>query len=574
MTMHKSHLPNAETLLVHFRRIEQLKRDALTMPSLLLGAEELCDLELLLHRSLFPMQGYMNKAEYESVLDSMRLPGGEFWPLPVVLAAERSLASQLRPGDRIALRDQEGFMLAVLFVEDVWEPDLAHEAKAVFGTADAERHPGVARLMLHNGSLYIGGRVEGIHMPQHYDFASLRRTPAELHRFFSERGWTSVIGFQHDAPLHRMHREMLLAAALETGGKLLISPLIGPAFLSDVSHFTLVRCLQHFMKHLPPNLGTLHLTPMRRRGAGPRGALMQALLNRNYGCTHFLVHEHHDAPLPQDTTFYPARAAFEAVDRHKADLDIEPLLVRPRVYVREFDMFSLPEEVNPGVATLDITRTELKARLLHDEPLPEWFSFPEVIEEICRAMPPRCKQGFTVFLTGLSGAGKSTLAKVLYVKLLELQDRPVTLLDGDIVRRNLSSELSFSEEHRNLNVRRIGFVASEITKNRGIAICAPIAPYAHSRTEARDIVEQYGGFVEVFVSTPLEVCEQRDRKGLYAKARAGLIKGVTGVDDPYEAPATPDVDIDTTEIAPSEGVETILQYLRQQGFLKQNARSN
>lgn len=560
-------IPNAESLLVHFRRIERLKKDAVNMPSLFLSPEELCDLELLLNRGLFPLLGYMNRQDYESVLEDMRLQNGVFWPFPVTLRAPREQAASLAPGSQVSLCDPEGFMLAVLQVEDVWEPDLEREAKAVFSTRDPLSHPEAARLMAGKDVLYLGGRVEGVHMPQHYDFIHLRRSPSQLHREFSERGWHSVLGFQCETPLHCMHKEMLLSSALELGAKLLISPLIGPTHATNVSHFTLVRCHEHFIKHLPRNAAMLHLTPLRRLGAGPRGALMHALVSRNFGCSHFMVHEHHDEPESAGGPFYPAAAALEALERHKNDLDIEPVPVRPRVYVRDFNMFVLPEEAKEGMEAVEISHDDLSRMLEKGEPVPEWFSFPEIIEELRRATPPRSQQGFTLFLTGLSGAGKSTLAKVLYVKLLELQDRPVTLLDGDIVRRNLSSELTFSKEHRQLNVRRIGFVASEITKNRGIAICAPIAPYEDSRLEARSLVSHYGGFVEIYMSTPLEVCEQRDRKGLYAKAKAGLIQGVTGVDDPYEPPRLPEVAIDTTEITPSEGAALILKHLVREGYL-------
>jgi len=569
-TQHVSHvapMPNAESLLVHFRRIEQLKRNAVNMPSLFLRPEELCDLELLLNRGLFPLQGYMCRQDYERVLQDMHLAEGVFWPLPVTLAVNPEMAAKLEPGSQVSLCDPEGFMLAVLLVEEMWQPDVEAEAEMVYGTRDPLRHPSAARVLARKGCFYLGGRVEGVHMPQHYDFVHLRRRPSQLHQDFSERGWNRVMGFQASTPLHRMHREMLLTSAVESGAKLLISPLIGPTFATDVSHFTLVRCFEHFMSHLPRNAGMLHLTPMRRRGAGPRGALMHAIINRNYGCSHFMVHEHHDDPLSDSEPFYPKHAALEAVQERQEELDIVPELVRPRVYVPDFNMFVLPEELKEGMQAVNISHMQLCRHLDGGREVPEWFSFPEIIEELCKAMPPRSQQGFTLFLTGLSGAGKSTLAKVLYVKLLELQDRPVTLLDGDIVRHNLSSELTFSREHRHLNVRRIGFVASEITKNRGIAICAPIAPYEESRQEARAMISRYGGFVEVYMSTPLETCEKRDRKGLYAKAKAGVIKGVTGVDDPYEPPSSPEITVDTTDITPSEGAAQILEHLRDKGYL-------
>ncbi len=561
------HMPHAESLLVHFRRIEQLKKASVTMPSVFLNAAQLSDLELLLNRALFPLQGYMCRQDYQNVLEDMRLADGAFWPLPLVMAVPRELGMTLEAGMQVSLCDPEGFMLAVLMLEDVWEPDIASEARAVFGSNAPLNHPCAAGMLSRQGCLYLGGAVEGVHMPQHYDFTHLRRSPSWLHREFSERGWGRIMGFQHTTPLHCMHREMLLSTAVEAGAKLLVSPLVGPTLATDVSHFTLVRCFEHFMNHLPRNAGVLHVTPMRPYGAGPRGALMQALINRNYGCSHFMVHAHHDDPCGPDAPFYPAHAALEALETHAQDLDIVPEPVRPRVYAPDFSMFVLPEELKEGVKGVDISHSELCALLDEGGDVPAWFSYPEVIQELCRATPPRWQQGLTLFLTGLSGAGKSTLAKVLYVKLLELQDRPVTLLDGDIVRRNLSSELTFTKGHRHLNVRRIGFVASEITKNRGIAICAPIAPYEKSRREARELVATYGGFVEIFMSTPLAVCEQRDRKGLYAKGRAGIIKGVTGVDDPYESPQQPELNIDTTDITPSEGAEIILEHLRKQGYL-------
>ncbi len=560
-------LPNSESLLVHFRRIELLKQESVNMPSLNLDTDALCDLELLLNRGFFPLLGYMDRADYESVLENMRLADGCFWPFPITLAVGEQLAASLHPGCQLALRDSEGFMLAVLTVGEIWQPDLEKEARLVYGTTDPHEHPGVAKLYEHKGAYYVGGHLEGIHFPQHYDFTHLRRTPAEMHRTFSERGWRQVIGFQDSVPLHRMQREMLLSAAVEAGAKLLISPLIGPSFATDVGHFSLVRCYDHFIHHLPRNAAMLNLCPIRHRGAGPRGALLHAMINRNYGCSHFLVHEQHDDPFMNGKGYYPPGAALQALETHRQDIDIIPMPVRSRVYVEDFSKFLLPGEIKDGVRAVDISQEELRRRLDHGLDVPEWYSFPEVIEEMCRAVPPKSQQGFTLFLTGLSGAGKSTVAKVLYVKLLEIQGRPVTLLDGDIVRRNLSSELTFTKEHRNLNVSRIGYVASEITKNRGIAICAPIAPYDESRLYGRELVSQYGGYILIYMATPLEVCEQRDRKGLYAKAKAGVIKGVTGIDDPYEVPANAEIVIDTTELTPSEAAEQVLRYLREQGYI-------
>jgi len=575
-----------ETLLVHGPRIELLRRQAVGMPSVFLDAPGLCDLELLLGRGYFPLCGYATRREYESILDDGRLPDGTVWPIPITLPLSGELARGLSPGDAVSLRDPEGFMLAVLRVAETWRPDLCREALAVFGTDDPSRHPGVERLFRRQGTWYAAGGVEGVAFPQHYDFRGLRRTPAQTRDLFATRGWRRVLGYQDATPLHRMHREMLLTAAAEQGARLFISPLTPPSLFTEVGAFPAVRCYEHFVRHMPRDVALLGLTPLYSRGAGPRGALLQAIVNRNYGCTHFLVHENHDDPFPGDAPFYPPWAALEALeamgsldapegldapessespdsmDAGRGRLDIVPVAVRPRRYVPAFSLYLEPREIKADIESEAVSHADLTARLGRGEDIPEWYAFPEVLRELLRTHPTPAHLGFTLFLTGLSGAGKSTLAKVLSIRLLECQDRPVSLLDGDIVRRHLSSELTFSKEHRNLNVQRIGYVASEITKNRGIALCAPIAPYPESRRQAREMVSRFGPFIEIHISTPLSVCEQRDRKGLYAKARAGIIHGVTGVDDPYLPPENPELRIDTTQGTPLEAAEIVLAYLK------------
>ncbi len=554
--------PPAGTLLVDAAQAAKLRRAAVDFPSASLDAEALLDLELLLDGWFSPLSGYLSQADHASVLSDMRLASGEFWPLPITLPVAPELARTLSPGGHLALRDQEGFMLAVLGVEEIFEADPVRESMALFGHADPDRHPGAARLLARQGLFHAAGRVLGLHVPQHSDFLSLRRRPEILRRVFAKRGWRRIIGFPTTAPLHRMHREVLLSEALRADAGLLVSPVFNPRGLVDVRHFTLVRCLRRFLEHLPHSLALLSIMPWRQSDAGPRGALLQALALANAGCTHFLVEPGEAAgrdPGPD--------AVLAALREHREDLGIIPLRFRPRVYVKRYHLFVAPEDAAPDMVGETTSHARICSRLEMGQEMPAWASFPEVIEELRRAIPPRDRQGFTLFFTGLSGAGKSTLAKMLYVKLLEAQDRPVTLLDGDIVRRHLSRELGFSREHRHINVTRIGFVASEITKNRGIAICAPIAPYAASRAEVREMVAEHGGFFEIHVSTPLSVCEGRDRKGLYARARAGLITGVTGVDDPYEPPVAPELAIDTTDIAPEEAVRTILDHLRDQGYL-------
>ncbi len=561
----------SESLLVHFRRVESLKEAALDYRAISLNKRQLCDLELLLNRAFYPLRGYLNRADYESVLDSMRLADGTLWPVPVCLDVNRKLGETLTPGEPVALTDEEGFMLAILTVEEIWEPDKAREAKAVYGTDDPAKHPGVNQLLNKMGPCYVAGTLEGIQLPVHYDFRELRLTPSDTHRIFSRNGWRNVIGFQSEDNLHCAHREMTLRAAREAGASILLQPVVGLTHPGDLEHYTRVRCYQEIVKKYPKSMISMGLIPLATRQAGPREALWHAIIRKNYGCSHFMVSDDHSDPFANqngNSRFYPLRAAQEMVKAHEEETSIEMVPLKKMVYVEDKAEYLPEDEVKRDVNVKRISSSELRRRLEKGLDIPEWFSYPEVVAELRRAYPPRSKQGFTIFLTGLSGAGKSTVAKVLVVKFMEMRDRPVTLLDGDIVRQNLSSELTFSKEHRNLNITRIGFVAGEITKNGGIAICAPIAPYEESRRHNRDLISRYGGYIEVYLSTRLAICEQRDRKGLYAKARANKIKGVTGIDDPYIEPSNPDITIDTSELTPDEAAQEILLYLEEQGYVR------
>ncbi len=559
----------SESLIVHFRRSEALKQHAVDYPSVDLNARQLCDLELLLTRATYPLNGYLCRRDYESVLESMHLADGTLWPMPVCLDVSEKVAQAVKPGGCLAVRDQEGFMLAVLRVEDVWQPDLLREAEAVFGICDPDRHPGVRRFLDETGKWYVGGTLEGLHLPLHFDFAEHRLTPSDSHRRFTMAGWRRIIGFQTEKHLHCAHKEMIFRAAREAGASILLQPVAGPRTPGDLDYYTLVRSYQAFVKHFSGNMIQLALLPYASRKAGPREALFQAVIRKNYGCTHFMVADDQADPFAgEGELFYPRGAAQEMVAAYAEESGIGMIPLDPMVFVEDRAEYVPRSEVSDVMGVREISSRELRRRLEHGLDIPEWFSFPDVVEELRKAYPPRHKQGITVFLTGLSGAGKSTVAKVLQAKFLEMRERPVTLLDGDIVRLNLSSELSFSKEHRELNVRRIGFVASEITKNGGIAICAPIAPYPESRHYNRELISRYGGYVEVHMNTPLAVCEQRDRKGLYAKARAGIVKGVTGIDDPYIAPQHPEIVIDTTQLTPSEAAREIMLYLEQEGYIR------
>lgn len=560
----------SESLIVHFRRAEQLRAEAVELTSIDLRIRQLHDLEALLNRACYPLSGYLGRQDYESVLQDMRLADGSVWPMPMCLDVSESFASTLENGQRVALNDREGFLLAILTVQDTWCPDKKAEALAVYGTTNAEVHPGVKNLYEQVGSWYVGGTLEGVTLPIHYDFRELRLTPSETHRLFLQYGWRRVLGFHAREYLNCAHREMVLAAARESGASIFLHPAVGLDHPGNREHYTHVHCYQEFVQHFPKNMMLLGIIPMAERYAGPREALWHAMIRKNYGCSHFMVAEDHGDPFAGigKELYYPKGAARGLVDSMAEEIGISMVPERPMGYVEEKAQYVFLDELKDDATVKDITSEELKRRLEWGLEIPAWYSYPGVVAELRRAFPPRSKQGFTIFLTGLSGSGKSTIAKVLMVRFMEMRDRPVTLLDGDIVRKNLSSELTFSKEHRDLNVTRIGFVASEITKNGGIALCAPIAPYEGPRKENRELISRYGGYIEIHVATPLEVCEQRDRKGLYAKARAGLVKGVTGVSDPYVPPVNPELTIDTTQMTPAEAVQEIFLYLEEQGYIQ------
>ncbi len=549
-------------------KASELKNACADVPSWNLTDRQICDLELLSNGALSPLSGFMARADYSSVCRHMELADGTLWPMPIMLDVSGETAEAAEEQEMLALRDPEGVMLAVVHVEEVWEPDLQEEAEAVFGTTDPE-HPGVAHLLNHTNRCYVGGPLETVEVPAHYDFADYRLSPAELRRRLSWLGWRRVVAFQTRNPMHRAHFELTLRAARELEASLLIHPVVGMTKPGDVDHYTRVRCYLGLLDHYPRNTVVMSLLPLAMRMAGPREALWHAIIRQNYGCTHFIVGRDHAGPgkKPNGESFYGSYDAHELLEDHGDGLGIEVVTFEHMVYVPEQDRYLPAPEVAEGTEARYISGTELRRRLAEGSKIPEWFTFPEVAQELRRTYPPREQQGFTVFFTGLPSSGKSTLAKVLVARLLEMGGRPVTLLDGDIVRKNLSSELGFSKKDRDINIRRIGFVAAEITKNGGIAICAPIAPYDATRKDIRSTIEEGGGFVLVHVATPLEVCELRDRKGLYAKARAGQINDFTGISDPYEEPDDAEVVIDTTDMDPRECAQEILLFLQKERYV-------
>lgn len=555
--------------LVDEARAAELKEASRDWPSWDLTPRQICDLELIVNGGFSPLRGFLDRADYDRVCSEMRLADGVLWPMPITLDVTEDFAAGLESGSRVALRDEEGVMLAVLTVGDVWTPDRAAEAQAVFGTSDPQ-HPGVDYVLNRSNPVYVGGSVEGLQSPSHYDYRELRHTPAELRAEISKLGWTKVVAFQTRNPMHRAHQELTLRAAKELSANLLVHPVVGMTKPGDVDHYTRVRCYEALLAHYPQHTAKLSLLPLAMRMGGPREAVWHAIIRKNHGCTHFIVGRDHAGPGSDSNgkPFYGPYDAQELLAKHEAELGVAMVPFRMMVFLPDEDRYAPVDEIAEDTRTLTISGTELRERLAQGRDIPDWFTFPEVATELRRSYPPRHKQGFTVFFTGLSGSGKSTVANVLLVKLLEMGGRPVTLLDGDLVRKNLSSELGFSKEHRDLNILRIGYVASEITKNGGIAICAPIAPYESVRRRNREVITGTGGgYILVHISTPLETCEARDRKGLYAKAREGIIKEFTGISDPYEVPQDADITIDTTDVTPEEAAQQIMLHLESEGYI-------
>lgn len=557
-------------LFISHDSAQTMKIEAANLVSHDLTQRQICDLELLMNGGFNPLKGFLSEDDYDSVVNTMRLKDGSLWPIPITLDVSEEFSKKLEIGQQIALRDQEGLILGTMTITHLWEPNKSHEAKMVFGTND-ETHPAVNYLHNTAGKVYLGGPITGIQQPTHYDFRSRRNTPNELRTYFRKMGWRKVVAFQTRNPLHRAHQELTLRAAKESQANLLIHPVVGMGKPSDIDHFTRVRCYEAIMHQYPRSTTAMSLLNLAMRMAGPREAVWHGLIRKNHGCTHLIIGRDHAGPgvNSKGEDFYGPYDAHDLFRQHQEEIGIEMVDFKQMVYVQERAQYKPLNEIEneKNITILSISGTELRRRLARGLEIPEWFSFPSVVSELRKTNLPRAKQGFTVFFTGFSGSGKSTIANALMVKLMEMGGRPTTLLDGDIVRKNLSSELGFSKEHRDLNIRRIGFVASEITKNGGVAICAPIAPYAATRDAVREDIEQYGAFLEIHVATSIEECERRDRKGLYRLAREGKIKEFTGISDPYEAPEHPELRVETENANVDNCAHQILLKLESMGLI-------
>ncbi len=528
------------------------------------------DLELILNGGFSPLVTFNSKKDYDSILDNLTLRDGSVWPIPITLDLTHNFikTNLIEVNSILQLREKEGFINATLKISEIWKIDKEKEALQIYGTNDI-KHPGVSYLFNKTGDYYITGKLKKISLPKHYDYRELRHTPDKLKLEFQKMGWDKVVAFQTRNPMHRAHKEIALKASEDSKAGLLIHPVVGPTKPGDIDHFTRVRCYKKIMNYFPENSSFLSLIPLAMRMAGPREALWHALIRKNYGCTHIVIGRDHAGPGndSQGNPFYGPYDAQELMIKYQDKIGIVMVPFKMMVYAKNRSDYIELDKVTEKDETLKISGSQLRDKLRKGEDIPDWFTYKEIVDELRQVYPTKENQGFTLFFTGLSGSGKSTIANGLVIRLKEYGKRKVTLLDGDIVRTHLSSELGFSKEHRELNVKRIGFVASEITKNRGIAICAPIAPYEESRSFNRELISSRGAYIEVFVSTPLSKCEERDTKGLYAKARSGELKGFTGIDDPYEKPKNAEIVVDTLGSSPDESIQVIIDYLKNNKFI-------
>ena len=537
----------------------------------ILSPRQSADLELILNGGFYPLSGFHTQAEYLSILNDMRLCDGTIWPIPIVLDVPETFAKNLQIAEKLSLLAPDNTILAELQISDIWQPDKSIEAKKVYGTED-NSHPGVDYLLRHTHAWYLGGNIIQRQVVPHFDFLALRQTPATLKAIFKQRGWEKIVGFQTRNPMHKAHFALTRRAAADINGQILLHPVVGPTQPHDIDYATRVQCYQKILPYYPAHTTLLSLLPLAMRMAGPREALWHAIIRKNYGCTHFIIGRDHAGPglAANGKPFYDIYAAQKLVTAFEADIGIS-ILVYPEIFfVKERQNYYFSHEILPTDTVLRLSGTQLRRALTQNTPIPAWFSFPEVIDVLKSATTSGC----TIFFTGLSGAGKTTLAKALYSQLKLLGYHQLSLLDSDITRRTLATDLGFSKKDRHLNAQRLGFVACEVTKVGGIAICAAIAPFAASRDFNRQYISTHGTYIEIYVSTPLSECARRDVKGLYQQAYENKILNVTGIDDPYEPPQHPEITINTLKTTIPDSIEKIITYLRQVGVLTRLEEKN
>ncbi|MEM7127793.1 MAG: bifunctional sulfate adenylyltransferase/adenylylsulfate kinase [Chloroflexota bacterium] len=552
-------------LMVGADELDELKTYAGHLPSIQLSDRVLCDLELLAVGAFSPLDRFMNQADFQHVLDEMRLANGVVFPMPITLPV--TPGPEIRIGQQISLRDAKNNLLAIMTIQEMYEWDQSEVAEKVFGTQDL-RHPAVAE-MHRWGPINISGRIQMLQLPPHHDFQGLRMTPSETRAKLADSPYENVVAFQTRNPMHRVHEELTKRASDEVNGVLLLHPVVGLTKPGDVDYYTRVRTYRTLAeKYYESDRILLALLPLAMRMGGPREALWHAIIRRNYGANHLIIGRDHAGPGndTQGNPFYGPYDAQDLVAEYADEIGVKPVPFRALVYLPQEERYEEVSKVNNGAETAAISGTQVREEYLHKgQKLPEWFTRPQVAEILSETYPPRHRQGVCLWFTGLSGSGKSTTADILTALLME-HGRQVTVLDGDVVRTHLSKGLGFSKEDRDINVRRIGFVASDVTRHGGVVVCAAVSPYRSTRNDVRSMFGD-GHFVEVYVDTPLDVCEARDVKGMYAKARRGEIKDFTGIDDPYEAPENPELTLLTVDTTPEENARIILDYLVNQGFI-------
>ena len=541
---------------------------AISLPFWKLTEQQSFDLNLILNDAFSPLDSFICESDYKSILSDMRLANGHLWPIPIKLDVDRKFVDSIGSATDIALRNSENNLVAIMSIKEIWEPDFEQEAEAVFGTQDPS-HIGVFNLLNHSNPVCLGGTLKKCSEPGYIDYSDYRHTPAQLKQLFKDLGWTKIVAFQTRNPMHFAHIELTKLAMQKTGANLLIHPVVGVTRPSDIDYHTRMFCYTAILKQYPIKKAMLSILPLAMRMAGPREALWHALIRKNYGCTHFIIGRDHASPGKNDKgeNFYNPLSAHELVEKYKSEINIEPILFDEIVYDKTKNKYVFFNNVSDTKNIGNISGTKLRRILAKGEQLPDWFTPKEVAQKLYTQYPKLKERGLVIFFTGLPSSGKSTLAKMLQLELFQRDKRFVNLLDGDVVRSYLSSELGFSKEHRSLNVQRIGFVANEIAKNNGIAICACIAPYSSDRQKNRKLINQYGRYIEVFLSTPLKVCEQRDVKGFYYGARENLIKSFTGVNDTYEKPKSAEIVIDTADQTSAQSISAIIQYLEKQELI-------
>jgi len=551
-------------LVVGGEEREALIARAMKLPSIKISMRALCDLELLATGGFSPLNEFMGKADYERVLREMRLTDGTLFPLPITLTANPAELPMV--GEEIALRNANNDLIAVLEIDEVFHWDCETEARLAYGTTDA-RHPMISE-MVNWGKVCISGPMKVINLPKYHDFVDLRLTPAQVRQRLEAMGHDNVVAFQTRNPLHRIHEELTKRAADRVGGSLLIHPVVGMTKPGDVDHYTRVRIYRALVeKYYPQDKTMLSLLPLAMRMAGPREVLLHAILRRNHGANHFIVGRDHAGPGKDSSgqPFYGPYDAQEMLNKYESELGVKMVPFEELVYLPEREEYVEAKDVPEGAKVANISGTQVRDDYLaKGKLLPEWFTRPETAQILRQMYPPRHQQGFCIWFTGLSGAGKTVTAQVLTELLLE-HGKQLTMLDGDVIRTHLSKGLGFSKDDRDTNILRIGFVAGEIVRHGGVVVCAAISPYRAARNEARQMVGE--NFIMVYMDTPIEVCEQRDTKGLYAKARRGELKGFTGVDDPYESPISPEITLQGMGVTPEQNARQIIAYLEQQGYL-------